>query len=108
MRDLGTLGAGSSHAYGINDAGQVVGWADTAEVRHAFITGPDGAGMADLNSLIDPSEGIVLSYANGINNAGQVIASPVPEPGSYTLLLAGLALLGIMAARKSSRIGNYG
>ena len=54
MRDLGTLGGGVSHAHGINDAGQVVGYAYTAEgFKHAFITGPDGAGMTDLNSLVD-------------------------------------------------------
>ena len=87
----------------------MVGWANTAEgALHAFITGPDGAGMTDLNSLVGLSGGAVLADARGINNAGQVTATPIPEPGSYALLLAGLVLVRIMAARKSSRIGNYG
>src|SRR3954447_18543671 len=47
--DLGTLAGRDSHAYGINDTGQVVGVSDTAGgARHAFITGPNGMGMRDL------------------------------------------------------------
>ena len=39
--DLGTLGGTSSRAYGINDSGQVVGWAYTvAGDGHAFRTAP--------------------------------------------------------------------
>jgi probable HAF family extracellular repeat protein len=99
MRDLGTLGGGDSFAYGINDAGQVVGYSYTPEgFRHAFITGPNGVGMTDLNSLVDLPAGLVLAEARDINNAGQVVV--IPEPESYALLLAGLALIGVVAWRK--------
>ena len=51
---------------------------------HAFITGPDGEGMTDLNSLVDLPQGTVIVQAMDINNSGQVIAiaipAAIPEP----------------------------
>ena len=80
MRDLGSLGGtglyDSSAAFGFNDGGQVVGASSyTAEVAyHAFITGPDGMDMRDLDTL-----GPTDSSAYSINDAGQVVGQ------SYTL-----------------------
>ena len=52
VTDLGTLGGAYTDPWGINDAGQVVGYSDTTEGDfHAFITGPDGMGMRDLGTL---------------------------------------------------------
>ena len=49
---LGTLGGRDNYPSHINEAGQVVGWSNTADAsRHAFITGPDGTGMRDLGTL---------------------------------------------------------
>jgi len=99
-RDLGTLGGSFSEALGINDSGEVVGQADTRDynTKHAFITGPKGDGMADLNSLVDLPEGVILTRAVDINNTGQVVAmaSVIPEPEVYALLLAGLCLIRFM------------
>jgi probable HAF family extracellular repeat protein len=101
MRDLGTLGGMESAAFGINDTGQVVGRASTAGgEQHAFITGPNGEGMMDLNSLVDLPPGVLLMDAQGINNSGQVIATGIPEPETYALMLAGLGVVGFMARRK--------
>ena len=71
--------------------------------------------MVDLNSLIDPSSGWVLTSGEGINDVGQItgygtiggethaflLTPVVPEPS--TLVLAALGILGLMAFRKRRR-----
>jgi probable HAF family extracellular repeat protein len=70
MTDLGKPSGDASWAYGINDAGQVVGRSYTAAngQTHAFITGPNGVGMTELGDL-----GGGYSTAKGINDAGKVV-----------------------------------
>jgi probable HAF family extracellular repeat protein len=103
INDLGNLGGTFSEGTAINDNGQVVGAFDIASdgSRHAFLY--SGALMQDLNTLIDPSAGWLLTYANGINNGGQItgqgliggekhafLLTPVPEPSAITLALIGI------------------
>lgn len=117
MRDLGSLDnrvAGmSSFATGVNDNGIVVGYGMSSGGWHAFITGTNGQGMYDLNSLVS---GLSLSYAWGVNNENQVLAqgsggmyliglntipvdsgggSPgvIPEPGTLALMVGGLVVV---------------
>ena len=91
MIDLDTLGGAESWAAGINDSGQVVGSSETAGGKqHAFIAGPNGEGMVDLNSLVELPDGLVLVGATA--HAGQVTAvAIIREPETYALMLAGLS-----------------
>ena len=67
----------------MNDAGQAVGHffpgEFPAQPGHAFITGPDGTGMRDLGTFAASGGPSYWSYAQDINNAGQVtgFANPI-------------------------------
>ncbi|MGH7182096.1 MAG: hypothetical protein ACREJN_08975, partial [Nitrospiraceae bacterium] len=63
---LGTLGGVENQAYGINDAGQVVGRAIFGNSYHAFLY--SNGTIMDLGTL-----GGNQSIARGINDAGQVV-----------------------------------
>lgn len=75
LTSLGTLrnnDSGRSAAYAINDSGQIVGKSqDASFVYHAFLY--DDRGMLDLNDLIDPDSGWVLTEARDINSSGQIV-----------------------------------
>jgi probable HAF family extracellular repeat protein len=70
VTDLGTLGGKLSTPYAMNDLGQVVGLADRADgTYHAFVWSAS-TGMRDLGLLHADD---VISFAEGINNSGQVV-----------------------------------
>ncbi|MGE5624340.1 MAG: hypothetical protein ACM3ZT_02205 [Bacillota bacterium] len=67
VTDLGTLGGVSSDALGMNDQGQVVGWAGLPDgSRHAFLYA--NGTLQDLGVL----NGGLSSYATAINDRSQV------------------------------------
>ena len=70
VADLGTLGGSASAAGGINNKGQVVGWAnlpDDPYTYHAFLWNGSGP-LQDLGTL-----GGAESRAYGINDGGEIV-----------------------------------
>lgn len=91
MRSLGTLGGKNSSAHDINDAGEVVGIADTGIVvdGSSYLAQPflySGGVMYSLGALGSFGYG----SANGLNNAGSVVGSSTADtpdgPASHAFL----------------------
>jgi len=109
LTDIGALWGENSRASGINNIGQIVGYS-----AHANNTGPaatlwDNGFMYNLNDLIPDNSGWTLSFANDINDLGQIVGqghymggqsrgfiltpTNTPEPATILLLsLGGLFL----------------
>ncbi|MEO8767712.1 MAG: HAF repeat/PEP-CTERM domain-containing protein [Nitrosospira sp.] len=120
VTDLGSLGTGDTNAQGINDAGQVVGSSYAPGSRDgenwaAFITGPNGVGMANLGL---GSGDYNWSSSSGINAAGQVVANQEGysfvydgHPAYYTSAYisgpngVGMTFLGTLGGQNSSAVG---
>jgi uncharacterized membrane protein len=103
---------------GLNDLGQVVGqYRGEDDLFHAFFTGPNGEGITELASLdILMNSGWSDLRLGAINNLGQMAGTgtidgvrrpffitPVPEPETYAMMLAGLSVLGLVRRRKQKQ-----
>ncbi len=90
FRTLGSLG-GNSHATAANRNGDVVGWSNpspTSTVRRAIRIRGDNGMVEDLNALIDPQLGWVLSNAVDINDEGVIVGQGLQngQPRMFRLL----------------------
>ena len=107
-------------ALGVNASGLIVGQAPTTTAPfrngtiadfsgHAFVS--DAVTSMDLNTLISPGSGLVLSAATSINDRGQIAGYAInaaqqridtflltptsaPEPGAWAVAAAALGYLG--------------
>jgi probable HAF family extracellular repeat protein len=82
VTDLGTLGGLHSWAYGINDAGNVVGAAMVTGFRYSHAYLYSGGSLTDLGVL--KGKGI-FSTGQDINTAGQIVGSSNYTTGNATL-----------------------
>jgi uncharacterized membrane protein len=112
---LDTFGGSFNLAKGLNNLGQVVGQAqDEFGIFHPYVTGPNGQGLLDL-ALEDDilNAGWTNISVAAINDLGQIagtgdhngvrrpfLLTPVPEPETYAMMLAGLSMLGFVRRRK--------
>ena len=118
--DLGTLGGDSSQANAINNAGIVVGWSETPD-DGTSATLWDGTTAIDLNSFLNEdtvNAGWVLTEAADTNDNGWIVGdafnnltnqthafllTPIPEPETYAMFLAGLGLITAFASLSRHR-----
>jgi len=84
MVDLGTLGGTFGVSVGMNNTGQVIGDSNLAgdQAHHAFVWDKK-AGLQDLGTLKGYS---VLSHANWINDAGEIVGDSDSPTGSRAFL----------------------
>ena len=102
----------------LNELGWTVGSAAVGDVRHGFLY-RDGRSY-DLNSLLGAEDAArwVLSAGLDVNDHGQIVgaglfngkpmpflATPVPEPGAYALMLCGLGVVGWSVRQRRCRTG---
>ncbi len=87
---------------------------DGGDSRNSEIGGPVSASVIGTYNLTDDGA-LTLSYTNsgdsaittyldsGVSVYSASALAPIPEPGSYAMLVAGLAAIGFVASRRKSR-----
>jgi probable HAF family extracellular repeat protein len=114
MTNLGDLPGGSdiSYAWGINNAGQVVGysgaatgsaflWQNGVMTALSTVVGVAGTGWSLIEALAINDAGQIVGY--GISPLGEshgFILTPVPEPEVYLMMGVGVCLAGVIARRR--------
>ena len=100
--DTNSLGSIDQYRFDFGDGSTPTGWMGTPFVSHTFI-GTEGT-LYDVLGYVRWSGSVnevgIASQFVKVTNSGQIVASPVPEPETDAMLLAGLGLLGFIAQRR--------
>jgi len=102
-----------TQALGVNDLGEIVGsYVDPITgVQHGYIDNggiftsfdPPNSAMTTINGIDDKGD-IVGFYTNPtIDTVDGFVGTPVPEPSTWAMMLAGFAGLGLLGYRKARR-----
>ena len=106
------LGATETQLLGLNDKGIADGFAVIGGVQHGILFDS----LTDTFTILDPP-GSTSTTLNGLNDAGDVVGffvdatgntdgtlgTPIPEPTTWLMILAGFAGLGCLSLRSSRR-----
>ena len=118
IQDLGAPpGDTSSIAWAINNSGQIVGRSSGANPSKPSAFVYSHGTMYDLATLLANGSGWQDLAVYGINYSGQIVGqgrigdethalllTPVPEPATYAMILAGLGMLTLVARRRKSTV----
>lgn len=102
--DLGTLGGGSSYAYGINDAGQIVGTSDAGSgVGNAFVYQNGSMVAVPTGNGSNGSDALAINNHGAVTGRGGIESTLTPyiyDNGTLTIMRDdhGHAILGLGTA----------
>lgn len=111
-----------SDPFKLNDKGQVIGISKNGNTSFSFLT---SIGTEEIINLSMEEDVLAAGWSNitvsDINNLGQItgtgvidgktrafLLTPVPEPESYAMMLAGLSMLGFLRRRKQAELVDAG
>jgi hypothetical protein len=110
------MGSTETELLGLNDNGIADGFAVIGGFQHGIlfdsltdtftILDPPGSTATTLNGINNAGD-VVGFYVDGMHNTDGVLGTPVPEPGTWVMMLtafAGLGFLGLGRARKVARL----